>query len=719
MVRLHSIRLRKNMNVMRGPGDIHDFARRTMVLIAAALFAFSGTAWGQKRQKLEKNYRDWLEHDVVYIITKDERDDFLKLATNDARDKFIETFWEIRNPSPGSPANSYKDEIYQRIAFADARFGIGSGMEGWRTDRGHTYVTLGPPQQKQVFRNSANLYPIEIWFYSGANPALPPFFYVMFYQREGSGDYRFYSPYTDGPDKLTTGVEGINSRSAALRMIGNSAGPEVARIALTLLPDEPVDETTGIVSLQSDILLNSIKNLANMPANRDDIVRRRANRESVTSRLVLEGRNLDIVTFPARDSRGLTRLDYALRLHSPSDLTMTEEKDGHYSYSVEVRVRVFSSENKLIFTQQKSVADSIDKKRLDTIKDKVFGYEGTLPLPPGKYHLDFQFTDWSKKSAFHTAREISIPAPAKDSLVVPGVLSFLSAEPSDPGLADLLPFTIGGVQFTPLPSSAPTFVQGANLQVVYQIWTPPSDPRESLGKKFEVEYAFGRPAAPGSATKVRDEINREQFDAAGSLVTGKKLSLDQQSSGTYILNVTVSNPETKHTGFGTMNFRILDAPAGPEPWDVFEPGIGEDAQKGILDQQRGLCHWTFGQFDEARVWFRRSLQLDHSNDVARARLVDAYFSKRDFAAVVSLFSDAGVTETTDSETLLRIATSLEKKGNAHQAISVIENALPSRPDEGPLYLALAQFYTEIGNPRKAADLAQKGKSLLAAAPSKP
>ena len=717
MVRLNRSAIRRYAAGVNGPSCLRVFSRRAIVLVAAMLFACGGICFGQKKQKLEKNYRDWLERDVAYIITKDERDTFLKLTTDEAREKFIETFWEIRNPSPGSPTNSYKDEIYQRIAFADTRFGIGSGVEGWRTDRGHTYITLGPPQQKQVFRNSANLFPIEIWFYGGANPALPPFFYVMFYQREG-GDYRFYSPYNDGPDKLVTGVEAINARLTALRLIRNSVGPEVARISLSLLPDEPVDETTGIVSLQSDILLNSIKNLANLPSNRDDILRRRTNRESVTSRLVLEGRNLDIITFPARDSRGMTRLDYALRLRSPSDLSMAEEKDGRYSYSVEVRVRVFSAENKLIFTQQKSLADSMTKKRLDTIKDKVFGYEGTLPLPPGKYHIEFQFTDWSKKAAFHTVRELSIPSPAKDSLVVPSVLPFLSAENADPGLADLMPFTVGGVQFTPMPSSAPTFAPGTNLQVVYQIWTPASDPRENLGKKLDVEYAYGRPAAPGSATKVKDEISREQFDAAGSLVTGKKLSLEQQSSGSYILNVTVNNPETNHNGFGTMNFKVLDAPSMPEPWDMLEPGIAHDAEKGILDQQRGLCYWALGQFDEARIWFRRALQLDHSNDVARARLVDAYFSKKDYAAVVSLFSDAGVTEGTDSETLLRIATSLEKRGSTPQAISVIENALQSRPEEGPFYLALAQYYTEIGNPRKAADLTQKGKSLLVAEPAK-
>src|SRR5437899_12618467 len=157
---------------------------RVLAALASALFCFQQAALCQKKQKLEENYREWLARDVAYIITKDEKDAFLRLTTNEARDKFIEDFWAIRNPNPGSPSNSYKDEIYQRIAFANARFGIGSGVEGWRTDRGRTYITLGPPQQKEIFRNSANLYPIEIWFYSSTNAALPPFFYVMFYQRD-------------------------------------------------------------------------------------------------------------------------------------------------------------------------------------------------------------------------------------------------------------------------------------------------------------------------------------------------------------------------------------------------------------------------------------------------------------------------------------------------------------------------------------------------------
>src|SRR5215472_6732080 len=681
-----------------------------VAVLATTLFYFQQSALCQKKQKLEKNYREWLERDVAYIITKDEKDAFLRLPTNEARDKFIEDFWEIRNPNPGSPSNSYKDEIYQRIAFADARFGIGSGVEGWRTDRGRTYITLGAPQQKEVFRNSANLYPMEIWFYSSPNPALPPFFYVMFYQREGSGDYRFYSPYTDGPDKLTTGVEAVNSRSAALKMIRDSAGPEVARVSLSLLPDEPVDETTGTVSLESDVLLNSIRNLANLPVNRDEILRRKTLKENVSSRLLLEGRNLDIVTFPARDSRGLTRLDYAVRLHDPRDLSMTADPDGRYSYAVEVRVVVLGKDNRPIFTQEKKLTDSITKARFEEVKDRVFGYEGTVPLSPGKYHLDFQFTDWTQKASYHTTREVEVPAPPKEGVLVPSVLPFRTAEDVDPSLADLTPFAVGGVQFTPLVEKNPTLGPGTNLQVMYQIWAPAKDPRQNLGKKLDVQYALGRPAVPGSAKEIKEEVGMEQFDAGGSLATGKKLSLDQ-ANGNYILTVSVSAFATKQNSFGTLNFKVLDTPPAPEPWDVLEPGIAQDAEKGILDEQRGLCYWSMGQFDEARVWFRRALKTDRSNDIARARLVDAYYAKKDYAAVASLYSDRGITERTDSETILRIATSLDKNGKTRQAISVLEEALASHSAEGPLYLALAQYYSQIGSTEKALELTQKAKLL--------
>ena len=67
---------------------------------------------------LPPRYRDWLKKDVVYIITNEEKDAFLSLTADDTRDRFTERFWEIRNPTPGSPENSYKSEHYRRIEYA-------------------------------------------------------------------------------------------------------------------------------------------------------------------------------------------------------------------------------------------------------------------------------------------------------------------------------------------------------------------------------------------------------------------------------------------------------------------------------------------------------------------------------------------------------------------------------------------------------------------------
>ena len=90
-------------------------------------------------------YKKWAEEDVKYIITEEEREAFLKLSNDEERDAFIETFWQRRDPTPDTPENEYKEEHYQRIAYANEHFA--SGVPGWRTDRGHMYIVWGPPDE--------------------------------------------------------------------------------------------------------------------------------------------------------------------------------------------------------------------------------------------------------------------------------------------------------------------------------------------------------------------------------------------------------------------------------------------------------------------------------------------------------------------------------------------------------------------------------------------
>jgi GWxTD domain-containing protein len=104
----------------------------------------------QKRDKdlykeLNPQYKKWLDEDVIYIIGPEERSTFLHLQTNEEREQFIESFWQRRNPDPDSPENTFKEEHYRRIAYANEHFA--SGIPGWKTDRGRLYIIWGPPDE--------------------------------------------------------------------------------------------------------------------------------------------------------------------------------------------------------------------------------------------------------------------------------------------------------------------------------------------------------------------------------------------------------------------------------------------------------------------------------------------------------------------------------------------------------------------------------------------
>ena len=683
-----------------------------LFLLLAFILSVTVGAESSKKEKLPKFYSEWLNRDVVYIITRDEKKAFLQLTSDTARDRFIQQFWEVRNPIPGSPTNTYKDEIYERIAYADAHFGIGSGEEGWRTDRGRTYITLGKPQQIQKHYGAPNLRPMEIWFYSNLNPSLPPFFYILFFQPDSMGDFRYYSPTVDGPDMLVTGMEAINDPKSALHLIQSSVGPEVARVAQTLIPGEPLDPD-GRVGLQSDVMLSILKNLANQPSNIDELNRRREVATAVTSRMIFDTKNLDIVLFPMRDARGLTRLDYAVRLVNPGDLSLQENHDGRYTYAVEVRVMVSTADKKPVFTQQKKVSGYLSRQEMEEIKRRPFGYEGILPLPPGKYHLDFLVSDLGQKVGYHAEEEVSIPEDTPTAFTISGALPFSKAEPLDPAKALVTPFGVAGLRFRPLERSL-VLSQAQDLQFAYQIWAS-SKPQESLPQDLSVQYAMGQPALAGSATVLKDTVNASEF-LAGSLVNGKKIPLTDKPEGNYILTVSVNGPNASERAHSSFSFQILNDVPVASPWDFDEPNIESDEAKGILDEQRASCYWAEGKITEARRWFRLALSKNHTDDVARARLVQAYFTLNAYSAVVSLFDDAGVTDNTDSGTIVQIAESFLKTGNTAKAVRLLQDTIRSRPDDGPLYLALADSYQQMGNPAQAQEMSQKGKSLLSTKP---
>jgi GWxTD domain-containing protein len=97
------------------------------------------------REELATPYKKWLNEDVAYIITDEERKTFKATMSDEEREQFIEQFWLRRDPTPGTPENEFKTEHYRRIAYANEHFA--SLLPGWKTDRGRIYITFGPPDE--------------------------------------------------------------------------------------------------------------------------------------------------------------------------------------------------------------------------------------------------------------------------------------------------------------------------------------------------------------------------------------------------------------------------------------------------------------------------------------------------------------------------------------------------------------------------------------------
>src|SRR2546429_845165 len=123
-------------------------------ILAFSLFSLSVMADKKKDKDREKSLRQetsdqflkkWLEQDVVYIITDEEKAAFKRLTTDEERYQFIEQFWLRRDPSPDTVENEFRDEHYERIAYANERFA--SGKPGWKTDRGRIYIIQGKPDE--------------------------------------------------------------------------------------------------------------------------------------------------------------------------------------------------------------------------------------------------------------------------------------------------------------------------------------------------------------------------------------------------------------------------------------------------------------------------------------------------------------------------------------------------------------------------------------------
>ena len=202
---------------------------RLIACYSASVLALLAQPTSRKDDKLRKElssgFRTWIEQDVAYIITGPEREAFHRLQNDEEREQFVEQFWLRRDPTPDTAENEFKEEHYRRIAFANERYG--SGVPGWKTDRGRIYITHGPPDEIEAHPSggsyqrppeqgggTTSTYPFETWRYRYIE-GIGNDVIVEFVDTTMTGEYRmaFDPSEKDALTHLTPGLPSANTGS--------------------------------------------------------------------------------------------------------------------------------------------------------------------------------------------------------------------------------------------------------------------------------------------------------------------------------------------------------------------------------------------------------------------------------------------------------------------------------------------------------------------------
>ena len=204
------------------------------------------------------------------------------------------------------------------------------------------YITLGPPQQKRSYPNARELKAIETWFYQDPQSVFGSLFFRPLLQAEPAEDFKIYSPYQDGPDALIDSTNAINDPKAALKIIKTDLGNEVANLTLSIFPNEPVDNTNGTPTLESDVRAQQDPRLSQLAGKQGPVVAPACVTGGRDPPGLLGQDYSDLSAMATRDGADQASIHYLLRVLNPGDFVLGKDADQRVYYSLSVESQLLT-----------------------------------------------------------------------------------------------------------------------------------------------------------------------------------------------------------------------------------------------------------------------------------------------------------------------------------------------------------------------------------------
>jgi GWxTD domain-containing protein len=661
-----------------------------LLVLAASL-----PARAQKTPALSGKYRAWLEEEVVYIITATEREVFRELTTDRERDLFIESFWRHRDPSQGTEKNEFREEHARRIAYANKRF-LGAGKPGWKTDRGKVYIILGPPRTQHEYLGLSSIYPAEVWSYQGiAIPGLPQEFDLLFFQRNGLGDFVLYQPGGDGPWSLLPGYRGdVGDYLAAYERL-SLIEPALARTSISLIPNESVH---SFPSLMSSALLQNLDSAATRKV--EDLWARkfRDYRSLVdveyTANYIDSGSLLQVI----QDGSGVPFVHFSMQ---PGAISVAEEGDS-VTTGLSFNGILTDLQGRTVFQFEKTVPLRFSKEQFGKLRQRPFAFADVFPIVPGEYKLSVLMKNSVSKEFSTLEATVKYPAAFPAPRLSPLFLAFNAVRTSSPASGPR-PFVVRDFQIYGDPES--TFMTQDTLHLFVQVLGlgPELKARGSL--RFVIEK-------DGKEIEAKPQAMAGNPDALNFL---EVFPLAKHVPGYYRAGVVLVDGTGKVLDRQGRDFQIVAAAAVPRPWVNAQSGItqgGQPAIDHILGRQLlnlGDPAGALPRLEKARA--AAPQKRDYAFDLGRTlfalnRMSDAW-------AVLQPFAEAAKS---DLELTLLLGRTEMALGRLDESAALFRAALESFGLSTPLLNEMGEAQARLG--LKAEAIATWKKSL-AADPNQP
>jgi GWxTD domain-containing protein len=600
----------------------------TKVVCFAALMGLCGAlvASGAEKVRLPDRYQKWLEEEVTYIITAKERNVFLQLATDREREAFIEAFWKQRDPTPGTPENEFKTEHYRRLSYANQIYHRGSVKPGWRTDRGRIYIILGEPKNIEDFDTINGVNPVEIWFYQPENsPNLPAAFNVIFYKENGTGEYKLYSPVSDGPEALIADtMRDFRNDYEAYQKLRDLA-PTLAPQVMSLIPNEHV--RVGATSLASNRLMQSIYE---SPLKKIDSAYAEAllkYKDSVEVEYTANYMSCEAQAQVFRSDGG----PFVVHLSVEPQKLSLDELEGRYSTNFDLNGRLTDEAGRTVYQFDKQFGVSLTKAEVDDVRGTTLALEDMFPCLPGKYAFDLLIKNTVSKEFGTYEVKLEVPAlPAAQPVLGAAFLAY-GYEPTPAASGEEVPFRVAGSQV--LSQAQKRFSRNDTLYVVEQAYSLGETAREGQWRLTYVRE--GKPVltrAHRLAEVLKGDTLAEAQPLSGFAPGYYDLTLDLLDAGGRALATRTAHFEISPAA-SLPRPRILAKVLKPENRAEWDYALGAEAiGLGTLDRGVAFLEKAYAQGrGEPRFGLAYAHGLFLNKDYAKAKDVLLPLTKNETA----------------------------------------------------------------------------------------